>query len=151
MAEYSTSASFIAAEALTENEIDWLTAVMNLNIDELTEEQREARGYEDSCFDPSPLMEIIVVPELGKKGTYLRVGAQMHFSVEDTCRFLQFWLKEMRPIGSIGFEFAFTCSHLMPDGFGGGFAFVTASRVEIETTHEWLVEREKEWAEENTE
>ncbi len=58
-------------------------------------------------------------------------------------KLLQAFLKKFRPDSCIGIEWAFTCSRAQSDGFGGGAAFITAEKIEILDTRNWLHEKEE--------
>ncbi len=44
----------------------------------------------------------------------------------------------------VSFEYAYTCSKLRLDGFGGGAVFITSSRIKYHSTHGWIQEQIKQ-------
>lgn len=59
-------------------------------------------------------------------------------SVDQVVVLVQHFLARFRPITAIGFSWANTCSRPCLDSFGGGAAYVTATRVKHINTNVWL-------------
>ena len=59
-------------------------------------------------------------------------------SPDEASMFLQEFLKRWRPRGSIGFDWAYSCSKPRVGEFGGGACFVPATDTKFYSTSEWV-------------
>lgn len=60
---------------------------------------------------------------------------------EQVAAFLRAYLKKFIPGGSLWFSWAYTCSKMRANEFGGGAAVVTADRVTIFDSQDWASRR----------
>jgi len=104
--------------------------------------QIEAHRNEDQPLPPtfpSELKEVVedwcfeVEPE--KEGLWLHSqdGGQ-----EVACLFIQHLLQHFDSDGWVAFEWSHDCSKPRTDAYGGGAAFITATKIETFTTSDWL-------------
>ena len=82
---------------------------------------------------------------LAAKGVWLWLYTDEGGSPEVAALIAQAYLRRFRPDERLGFEWAFTCSKLRPDGIGGGAALITAEKVTYLNTEYWLDEQKEEW------
>lgn len=71
----------------------------------------------------------------------MQTNSDLSLDLDEVIDFAQTYLHECDPAGVVTIEWANTCNKMRPDGFGGGAAVVTATRVEYITTHEWIAQR----------
>jgi len=64
--------------------------------------------------------------DLEQDGSYLWIYGEEYAEVDNVADFMQAFLKDNRPEGSLYFSWAETCSKLRIDNFHGGAYFVTA-------------------------
>jgi len=76
-------------------------------------------------------------------------GGTAHFSVDNgsldvVACYMQAFLIKFQCDESISFSWADTCSKARADHFGGGAAFITATKVTFMNTYDWLAEMQRE-------
>jgi hypothetical protein len=76
----------------------------------------------------------------GTAGLYISVSDGENF-VDTLAALVQHLLREFDPSGFVQFEWSRTCTDLGPTCFSGGGVHVTADKVYIFTTLDWLEER----------
>jgi hypothetical protein len=64
--------------------------------------------------------------DLEQDGSYLWIYGEEYAEVDNVADFMQAFLKDNRPEGSLYFSWAETCSKLRIDNFHGGGYFITA-------------------------
>jgi hypothetical protein len=130
MADYLTRFSFMIP-ATTEAEREWAAELVD--------------AIERNDDDPPPIVKAVFGDDID--GLYFELemqddGLWVHSddtgSVDQVIALVQYFLSRFRPITAIGFSWAYTCSKPRVDSFGGGAAYVTATRVAHVNTTVWL-------------
>jgi len=84
---------------------------------------------------------------LARDGNRVHIAESEGTDLEALANVLQGYLRKWNPTGHIGFAWAYYCSKLRPDEFGGGAVFITANRQDWLDSSEWLykmIEAKKE-------
>ena len=84
---------------------------------------------------------------LERDGNSVHIAESEGTDLEALANVLQGYLRKWNPTGHIGFAWAYYCSKLRPDEFGGGSVFITANRQDWLDSSEWLykmIEAKKE-------
>jgi hypothetical protein len=71
----------------------------------------------------------------GKWGLWLH---SEYGGIDAVCAFIQHLLQKFDPKGRVGLEWSSDCSKPLLDAYGGGAAFITAKKIKIMNTTEWL-------------
>ena len=79
--------------------------------------------------------------EFSISATEMRIYANESGTPELVAAFLQQYLEQFHPKGSLSFSWAFTCSKMRSGEFGGGAAFVTAKSITFIDTTNWADEQ----------
>ena len=67
------------------------------------------------------------------------IGSEAGVNLETVAAFCQAYLNRPDcPVTSVGFEYAYTCSSMRVDGFGGGACHVTRDKITFFSTSDWL-------------
>jgi hypothetical protein len=97
------------------------------------------QGDEVSADFPAELKDVLedwsFETEADKTGIWLH---SMNGGIDAVCLFVQHLLQKFDPEGTIAFEWSNDCSKPRIDAFGGGAAFITASKIISMNTSDWL-------------
>jgi hypothetical protein len=148
MTDYHTEFS-VGLGALTEKELSWLKDFLQPCPEDKQDKKylewwtkAKKRVIKDTGFDdPECWPDVDFIVEKDQIILFSEESKNPDF----TSHVIHEFLKEFRPDGYVTFEWAYTCSRLRLDGFGGGAAFITAKKVTIMGTSGWLWEKEKQF------
>ena len=76
---------------------------------------------------------------------FLWIYSEEYPNIDSLVSIIQSVMKHYNSKKYISFEYAFTCSKLRTDGFGGGAAFINSSEVKFFNTHNWVQEQIKQF------
>jgi len=149
MADYYTEFS-VELGNLTKEEKTWLVDFL----DEYPEDKYEDEKFMKEWTKPRKqvIKEAMVddvecwpeVDYIGESGC-LYLFSEESRNPDFTAYVIQEFLKKFRPDDYVTFEWAYTCSKPRPEGFGGGAAFITAKKVSIMGTSNWLYQKENQF------
>jgi len=138
MANSYTLFSFSVAD-VTDEERDWLRTELFEDHQDLDDEAleafREKWGVDDE-FDVSGVDHAF-------ENGHLYLFSEDGGNPDIAANLIQRFLTRFRPDSAVGFEVAYTCDRPRPGEFGGAAYWVTARDVEVFSTMEWLMGKEK--------
>lgn len=82
---------------------------------------------------------------------FLWIYSEEYPNIDSLASIIHSVMKHYNSKKYISFEYAFTCSKLRTDGFGGGAAFINSSEVKFFDTGNWVQEQVKRFENKNIE
>lgn len=141
MADYYTKFSAIV-ENLTPDEAAWLHEQLDMNEDERFESDSWPEWVrERNEFDIWPQFEF----EFEDDDTQLWVYSRESDNIDQVAVLIQEFLSRYRPNEAWGMQWSNDCSKPRTDAYGGGAIFVTADKIEYQSSFEWLWQKESEF------